>query len=69
MVGHLVHEQSINPGDARYITEEIDTFFEELGASEGAIREFTETRIADEVDPRILEKGRRIGYQPMHRSA
>lgn len=61
---HLVHEQSVNPGDARDMTEEIDHFIDELGASEGALREVTEARIADEVDPRILEKGRRIGYQP-----
>jgi hypothetical protein len=64
---HLVHEQSINPGEAQDMSDEIDHFVEELGTSEGALRELSEARIVEEVDPRILEKGRRLGYVPLHR--
>jgi hypothetical protein len=65
---HLVHEQSINPGDAQDMGEEIDHFMDELGTSEGALREVTEVRIVDDVDPRVLEKGRRLGYVPLQRA-
>lgn len=61
---HLVHEQSINPGEAQDMSEEIDLFIEELGASEGALREVTEVRIADGVDARVLEKGRQLASPP-----
>lgn len=62
---HLVHEQSINPGEARDMSVEIDLFMEELGASEGALREVTEVRITDDVDARVLERGRPLGQGPI----
>jgi hypothetical protein len=60
---HLVYERSINPVDPGNMGSEIDRFMDDLEDSEGTLRELTELRVAEDVDPRILEKGRvRLAY-------